>query len=329
MTKIKSKKAIWLTWHYAARSRNMAKELNIPVLEYFNNKNLISRHGLSSLWTIKTLLKEKPDVIFIQLSFMLLNIVAFYKLITFRNIVIVADCHTKALRRKAKGIFNFIFWPLKKLTFRLVDISIVSNIGMEKDIKQLHDNYFLIPDKIPELSIDKDENKKQNYFVYISSFAVDEPFDEIFKVAEILGNSHTIYWTGKIPANIQLPENIPENLKFTDYISFEEYYNLIANADAVLALTTEDDCLQSGAYEALAVKTPMVISNSKALQIYFGSSAIYTSHEPQEIAENLIKAKSSYSEMVVNSSEIKELRDLEFNSLISELIDEVNLKLEN
>jgi len=54
-----------------------------------------------------------------------------------------------------------------------------------------------------------------------------------------------------------------------------EYYNLISNADCLLALTYEDDCLQSGAYEAFGIEVSRVISESKALRDYFGESAIY------------------------------------------------------
>ena len=113
MNKIKSKNVIWLSWHYAARSRSMVKVLDIPIHEYFNNKNAIIRHSLSSLWTVWILIKERPKVVFIQLSFMLLNIVVLYKLFNFGKTVIIADCHTKALRRKAKGPLANIFWTIK------------------------------------------------------------------------------------------------------------------------------------------------------------------------------------------------------------------------
>ena len=327
MSKINNERAVWITWHYAARSRNMSKVLDIPILEYFNNKNVLIRHSFSTLWTIFTLLKERPRVIFIQMSFMLLNIVAFYKILTFGKTIIVADCHTKALRRKARGPFSSIFWKIKKATFKLVYISIVSNVGMEKDIKELHDNYLMIPDKIPEIELLKN-NTGEKYFVYVSSFAVDEPFDEIFEVAKQLPSDIKLYWTGRIPKNISIPKNKPSNLIFTDYISFDEYYKLIANASSILALTTEDDCLQSGAYEALAVETPMVITDSIALKAYFQNSAIYTGHSPKEITENLLSACDSHDELLKNSKSIKEKRNKEFNDIISKLISEINTNLE-
>lgn len=323
MNKIKSNKVIWLTWHYAARSRNMAKVLDIPIFEYFNNKNALLRHSLSSLWTIGVLFKQRPKVVFIQLSFMLLNIVALYKILNFGKTIIIADCHTKALRRKAKGPFNFIFWPIKKVTFNLVNISIVSNIGMEKDIKELHNNYLMIPDKIPEIELQSNSHDEK-YFVYISSFAVDEPFDEIFQVAKLLPDGIKLYWTGKIPKNITIPKDKPNNLIFTDYISFDEYYNLIANASSVLALTTEDDCLQSGAYEALAVETPMVISDSNALKTYFENSALYTGHTPREITDNLLSVLGNQSQLIRDSKIIKEKRNKEYSEIIGKLISKIN-----
>jgi len=327
MNKIKSDKAVWLTWHFAARSRNMSKVLNIPILEYFNNKNAIIRHSFSTFWTIWKLIRIRPKVVFIQLSFMLLNIVALYKLFTFGKTVIIADCHTKALRRKAKGLFYYVFWPIKKATFKLVNISIVSNIGMEKDIKELHDNYLIIPDKIPEIEINKNIIREK-YFVYVSSFAVDEPFDEIFEVANKLPDNIKLYWTGKIPANLSIPQNKPSNLIFTDYLSFEEYYNLIANASSILALTTEDDCLQSGAYEALGVQTPMVITDSDALKAYFGNSALYTEHSPEEITKNLLSTLELQDKLFDNSKAVKKLRDSEYNLIISELILKINTIIE-
>ena len=74
------------------------------------------------------------------------------------------------------------------------------------------------------------------------------------------------------------------------FVLFDEYYNLIANADCLLVLTNKDDCFQSGAYEALAVEIPMVISDNNALLNYFSSSAVYSSHIPAEIKSNILYA---------------------------------------
>jgi len=104
------------------------------------------------------------------------------------------------------------------------------------------------------------------------------------------------------------------------FVLFDEYHNLIANADCLLALTYEDDCLQSGAYEALSVEVPMVISDSKALRDYFGESAIYTDHNPISIANNIQKAIENNINLKENENKIKKLRNEEFESQVNKLI---------
>lgn len=318
------KKSVWITWHYATRSRNLAEYLNLNLFEYFENKSLLKRHLFSSLWTFKVLLQNRPKIIFIQLSFLLLIIIVFYKMLFWGKVKIIADCHTKALRRKATGKLNSVFWPIKKITFSLVDLAIISNVGLKNEIEELNKNYIILPDKIPEEVIKNSTNSNEQYCVYVSSFAVDEPFEEIFEVAKLLPKDFKIYWTGKRPENLQLPVNVPENLIFTGYVSFEEYFSLIGNASCILGLTTEDDCLQSGAYEALNVEVPMVITDSKALRNYFSDSAIYTNHFPQNIANKILEAVEKSEELKLNIKQVKELRNTEFQQKIRDIYNYIS-----
>jgi len=319
----KKNKNIWITWHYAVRSRNLAKELDLDIYELFVNKNIIARHLFSPIWTLWVLLKVKPDVVYIQLSFMLLNVVSLYKIFRFNKVTLIADCHTKALRRTVKGSLNKIFWPIKKAAFKKVDVSIVSNEGMIHDIEKLHNNYLILPDKIPSNKIDSNTGLNHPYYVYISSFAVDEPFDEIFEVARLIDKDITLYWTGRLPESIELPSDIPENLKFTGYTSFNEYYNLIGNADCVLAFTTEEDCLQSGAYEALDLNTPMILSDTLALRNFFGESATYTKIIPEEIVSTIKETMNNKEKIKTRMRDIRIQKDKKFNDLLKQLVSKV------
>lgn len=324
---INSDKKVWITWHHAARSKNMASYLNLNLHEIFIHKNALLRHGVSALWTIWILIKVKPKVIFVQLSFLLLLLIAIYKILNFGKVIIVADCHTKALRRKAKGKLNKIFWPLKKFSFSKVDFSIVSNIGMEEDIKMLHSNYFFIPDKIPNMIINKNGNK-DIYCVNISSFAVDEPVKEIFELAELLKKDNiNIYWTGKVNQELIKGYSIPDNLEFTGYLSFDDYYKLIANAKCLIALTTEPDTLQSGAYEALCVEVPMVITDSTALRKYFSSAALYTNHNPKDLYEKIKFAISNYDLIITKIEYVKKEREQEYSDIINQLETKINKRI--
>lgn len=312
---------IWITWHYAARSRSLAKEFGLTIHELQITFNTFFRHFFSSFWTLWILLKERPNIVFIQYSFLLLIQVAFYKKMSPGKIQIIADCHTKALRRKKEGFLDSFFSYLKKKSFTLVDFSIVSNAGMESDIKKLHSKYFFIPDKIPDIvaNIQKELNDRK-YCVYVSSLAVDEPFNEIFDVANSLQKDGiSLFWSGKKPKQELLTSKETSNIIFTGYLEFSDYYDLIKNADCILALTTEEDCLQSAAYEALAVETPMVVSDTNALRKFFKTSALYTNHDAPEIYNVIKTAIASSDERVREIRKVKEIQNESFNVLISAL----------
>lgn len=315
---MKNNRKIWITWHHSARSRNLVSYLNLQIFELMIVKNTLIRHLVSSIWTIKILIMKRPTIIFIQLSFLLLLFCAIYKVIKFNNVVIVADCHTKALRRKAKGQLNKIFWPIKRLSFKFVNLSIISNEEMIPDIITLHPKYIIIPDKIPVIRFEQLVNVEK-YCVYVSSFAVDEPFEEIIKVAEYLNPKIKLYWTGKIPKNKIADIVTPANLVFTDYLSFNDYYNLLGNSSCVIALTKEKGCLQSGAYEALSLEVPLVISNTSALKNYFQNSAMYTSHDPEDIYKSILTAIEMNNETKDNCKKIKLVRNKEFEDSIQSI----------
>ena len=314
-------KRIWLTWHHSSRSRNMADAVNADLHEVFITDSKFKRHFQSSIWTIKTLFFTKPEIIFIQYSFLLLMIVDFFKVFSNKKVTIIADCHTKALRRTAPGLLNFLFWPLKKWSFSFVDVMIVHNPGMIDDARKLHSDYLVIPDKIPNNKFVK-KDKKEKYCVYAGAFAIDEPVEEVISAADILKGKVKIYWTGKLPK--EMKDKQFKNIIFTDYLSFDDYFNLLGNADCVLALTLEQDCLQSAAYEALDLEVPMVLSDTSALFKYFDNTAVYTQINPNEIATSIMEAIKEKEQIILNMKTLKKIRNIEYQELLYNLELKIN-----
>lgn len=317
----------WITWNRSARSRTLARALDVALHEISIESDLLTRHALSSLLTIRLLLKERPRVVYLQYSFLLLIVVAIYKLIYLGRTVVVCDCHTKAIRRTAPGPLNWLFWPLKKLSFRFADVTIVSNTGLTDDIRRLHSNFYILPDKIPVISFDKSHARDAIYYVYISSFAADEPVHQIFEVAAALNPDEKIYWTGRIPHDFHIPADKPRNLVFTGYLNDAAYHSLIGNADCLLALTTEENCLQCGAYEALAVNVPMILSDTRALRQYFGEAAIYTNHAPDNIVQALHHAISGKPQLGAQIAVVASRRRAEFERLYETVISAVDREI--
>lgn len=76
-----------------------------------------------------------------------------------------------------------------------------------------------------------------------------------------------------------------------------EYWQLLASVDVVVDLTTCEDCLVCGAYEAVAVGQPLVLSDTASLRNYFRRGVVFTRNEPKAIADALSDALARSGEL--------------------------------
>jgi glycosyltransferase involved in cell wall biosynthesis len=124
--------------------------------------------------------------------------------------------------------------------------------------------------------------KEENLVVIISSFMSDEPIGAIVSAAGMLpelqfaftGDSKRLGWnTCELPPNVRL----------TGYLAERAFWKLLSQAALVCDLTLKPDCLVCGAYEALALGKPMVLSDNQATREIFGTAAILAGGEAEDI----------------------------------------------
>ena len=122
--------------------------------------------------------------------------------------------------------------------------------------------------------------------VLIATHARDEPVAQVFEA--VRGTDVHLYVTGNpqrmAPA---LADTVPDNVHFTGFLPDAEYWALLRSADGIIDLTLMPDCLVSGAYEALAVGTPMLLSNNRASMELFGNAATFTDNTAADIRRAL------------------------------------------
>lgn len=92
--------------------------------------------------------------------------------------------------------------------------------------------------------------------------------------------------------------------------------SLLSSCDPVMDLTLMEDCLVCGAYEAVSVGKPLILSDTSALRRHFRKGAVYTLNMAGAIAE-AINQVIVYRDRLVR----------EVNSLKDELEPEWRLKL--
>ena len=317
--------SLWISWHKSQRSRSLAKEFDIPIFEYVNETNLFIRHFFSSLWTIYFLVKKRPLIIFLQYSFMLLFVVFLYKNIRRKHVQVICDCHTKAIRRKLTNIFSNLFFIFKKISFKATDICIISNHELIHDINQFSNNYFIVPDPIPNLKYSISSSKTAtSYCVYVNSYAVDEPYNEVIEASEKIYGKIKIICTGRIPIELRFLKQQPyKNIYFTDYIQDCEYNNLIANAECILALSMEDSTLLCAGYEALSVNTPLITSDTKALREYFGESVLFTKTTSDDIAKCIMTSLKKSKRIKDKMQILKRLKEHDQKLILAKLLKKI------
>jgi glycosyltransferase involved in cell wall biosynthesis len=77
----------------------------------------------------------------------------------------------------------------------------------------------------------------------------------------------------------------------------DEYYDYLRSVSVVIDLTTKEDCLVCGAYEALAARKPIVVSKTKALGDYFGHSVVLTDNTSEAIRKSVLLAFADRDEL--------------------------------
>ena len=155
----------------------------------------------------------------------------------------------------------------------------------------LSDLVFEIPRKASPALSDKFN------IVMICSFAPDEPVQQVVKAAYELEDVH-FYITGNTKnAPNKLLEERTDNVTFTGFLSDQDYYDLLHASDAIMVLVDRANTMQQGAYEAVSVKKPMILSNSEVLQDTYQQGVVFVENNELGIREGVLKMINNFPKM--------------------------------
>ena len=285
-----SSKAIWLTWYSHRRTSGICDAWGVK-LEVIG-----SQHGGMLGWihkgyqTLRILRNIDPEVLFVQNPSLGLTILAILCR-PFFGYFLVVDAHNEGVRpfvRSGWFVRLLVCWLL-----RYADRTIVTNPYLAREVTEVGGRALILPDPLPKPIPPSQGNthaEKPNFdVVVICTYAPDEPISEILSAAKLLPDK-TFACTGNHEKFQRLGLSEPTNVHFSGFLPDNDYWSLLFSADVICDLTVMPDCLVCGAYEALAVARPMVLSFNSATQELFGSVAILTDESPSAIAGALREA---------------------------------------
>lgn len=302
----------WITWERQPRNRSMAAVFEADYIELSTSKKGVSRYLECISYTFKALRRSHYDIVFAQNPSLVLVAVAVVLKLFFK-FKLVIDAHNAGVRPK-EGRIATLNW-LNLFLLKRADAVIVTNNQL-KHYLETHDvTAVVFTDPLPNLAKPKSLGF-DNFVFVICSWAEDEPIHEYLQVAKqrkdlnfVFSGNYKKYFTENEVASL------PENIKLPGFVDEDEYAGLVIDAKVILDLTTREDCLVCGAYEAISANKKVILSDTKVNKDLFGKAAFYTKNNSidlniaidialrTDIDEHILQFKSDYFTTQVNAKQ--------------------------
>jgi hypothetical protein len=305
---------VFVSWLPHGRSHGLASALGLRTIDVTvrdRNRSVLRRHADQALRTVAILRRERPRAIAVMLPPLpaLLATLAARR----RGTRIAADLHT--------GVFNDPKWSWAcRLTLRLArrHAVIVTNTYLAEASRRQGVLAFQVHDV---LSRDPGPGSPGERNVLCPlSFASDEPVQELLGAASAMPD--TQWWvTGRAPAGLQFPPNV----KATGYVSDDEYWRFMGEANVVVALTTRPHTMQRAGYEALMRLRPLVTSDESVLREFHEDSALYTRLTAPDIAAAVDRALRDEDDLVERADRVLAARTREQQESLQQLREHLEL----
>ena len=286
---------VWIDWARNLRTRTLAQRLGVDLVEIRVSGNRLLRYLRSAAHTLGEIRRRRPDVVIatnpsLALGFFLLLLRRWF------GFALVSDAHYVGVRALHGGA---LFQRLLDFHNSRVDLVIVTNDGHASYLLGLGCRAYVCPDPLPDLSsrgsVPVSLAAKSAFLV--CSFETDEPYETVFAAFERLhAGGYQLYVSGNYRRAQVDPARFPW-VRFLGYVPEAEYYSYLRSCSLVVDLTTLEDCLLCGAYEALAAGKPLVLSRTRALSAYFGAAAVLTENAPEAIAVHVEQAYTQRGEL--------------------------------
>jgi len=286
---------LWIDWGLHARTHTLAQRLGIDLIEICIGGSRTLRYIRSMLQTHEVIRKKQPSVVIATNP----SIVLGYLLLILRIVYgfrFISDAHYAGVQALMGGNI-----AQKVLDFHntSADFVIVTNEGHARRLGSLGARTYVCPDPLP--NIPKCDAMLRllpgRPALLISSFDVDEPYEAVFEAFEPLQkHDYTLYVSGDYrKANIDLSK-FPW-VRFLGFIPDQDYYGYLRSCSLIIDLTNLEDCLVCGAYEALALEKPLILSHTTALRAYFGGACMFTENSVDAIRQCVQDAYQRRSEL--------------------------------
>jgi glycosyltransferase involved in cell wall biosynthesis len=271
---------IWLTWETQRRNRTLAEAFGCKYARIDHcHRHALIRYPLSAFQTLRELIRGDYDIVFAQSPSIVLCAML-SALRRFWRFKLVLDVHN-VIFEQARN--SSVLGAIIRFGFRGADHVIVSNANLVDEARRNGGSPLVLPDPVPD--IERREmplrfaDAGRPIITFICSFADDEPIGLFLEAIGQVDRAFTLLITGRRSKAGNLLKHESEQVRFVDFLSEEDFEGLIQHSDLLVDLTTRDNCLVCGAYEAVAVGTPALLSDLDVNRELFSGGCLYATNE--------------------------------------------------
>jgi glycosyltransferase involved in cell wall biosynthesis len=321
----KDLRVVFIVWApYSPRSKNLSERLDahLYLISYKFKRKIYSiiKYPLLFVKTLYILKREKPEIILCQSPpiFCALAAMVYQYLTGKKNSVVLIDAHTQSFDKPWS-----YFKALNRLALRRASMVIVTNVELQSKVLLNYGiNSIVLEDRIPDFDMspsagyqnvkkmntkEKDDDYNNLFFkvAVISSFAADEPLENVLDSAEDLTDVKFFITGDKSKADKQFLKRKLNNVVFTGFLEHDAYISLLQNVDTIMVLTKRDRTMLAGAYETLALEKPLITSNWVPLKQYFNKGAIHVDNSSDEIKQAIKTVQRKKEELAKDMHQLK------------------------
>jgi glycosyltransferase involved in cell wall biosynthesis len=266
------------------RSATLAERLGFELV-------LLGRSGFRRPWsaplaypaliarTLAALVRRRPRAVVIVAPPFLAPLVA-WPVVRVLRARLAVDLHSGALLdRRWRWSVPILAWVCRR-----AEATVVTLPSLAAELSARGVEAVVVPDPLPRLEPDvaaAEGSRTEDQVVAICGWGDDEPIEALVDAARDRP------WRLAITGRARRPIDAPPNLSLTGFLDDAAFVRLVRDAAAVAVLTTRDDTLLSGAWEALALGRPLVLSGTPALRGTFGDGPVYVEPDAGSIAAGI------------------------------------------
>lgn len=268
------------------RSHTLAERLGYELV-------LVGRGGFRRPWlapfaypwsavrTVGAIVRRRPRAAIVIAPPFLAGLVAWPFLAALRAPFAI-DIHSGALLdRRWRWSIPALRWVARRAAASVVTLESLRTAIDPDPVRTL-----VIPDPLPNLPSRSEAHHHRALgetpiVVAICGWGLDEPIEALIAAAR--GRDWRLIVTGRPRRSLDLPPNVT----LAGFLEPDAFAATILGADAVVVLTTRDETLLSGAWEAIATGRPLVLSRTDALVATFGEGLAYVDADPEAIATGI------------------------------------------